>query len=36
MELEIIEPFLYLLSHPDSYRNYYRALQELGVKVLED
>jgi glutathione synthase/RimK-type ligase-like ATP-grasp enzyme len=31
MELEIIEPFLYLLTHPDSYGNYYRALQELAV-----
>ncbi len=29
MELEIIEPFLYLLTHPDSYGNYYRALVEL-------
>lgn len=29
MELEIIEPFLYLLTHPDSYGNYYRALREL-------
>jgi hypothetical protein len=31
MELEIIEPFLYLLTHPDSYGSYYRALQELAV-----
>jgi glutathione synthase/RimK-type ligase-like ATP-grasp enzyme len=29
MELEIIEPFLYLLTHPDSYGNYYRALVEM-------
>jgi hypothetical protein len=29
MELEIIEPFLYLLTHPGSYGNYYRALREL-------
>jgi glutathione synthase/RimK-type ligase-like ATP-grasp enzyme len=29
MELEIIEPFLYLLTHPEGYGNYYRALREL-------
>ncbi len=29
MELEIIEPFLYLLTHPEGYGNYYRALVEM-------
>jgi glutathione synthase/RimK-type ligase-like ATP-grasp enzyme len=29
MELEIIEPFLYLSAHPESYYNYYQALKEL-------
>jgi glutathione synthase/RimK-type ligase-like ATP-grasp enzyme len=29
MELEIIEPFLYLSAHPGSYHNYYQALKEL-------
>jgi glutathione synthase/RimK-type ligase-like ATP-grasp enzyme len=29
MELELIEPFLFLDTHPHSYENYYQALQEL-------
>jgi glutathione synthase/RimK-type ligase-like ATP-grasp enzyme len=29
MELELIEPFLFLFTHPQSYENYYQALQEL-------
>ncbi|QHT71601.1 hypothetical protein GXP67_35510 [Rhodocytophaga rosea] len=29
MELELIEPFLFLFTHSQSYENYYRALQEL-------
>lgn len=29
MELELIEPFLFLFTHPDSYKNYYQALRHL-------
>jgi glutathione synthase/RimK-type ligase-like ATP-grasp enzyme len=29
MELELIEPFLFLFTHPDSYENYYQALRQL-------
>jgi hypothetical protein len=29
MELELIEPFLFLFTHPDSYENYYQALKKL-------
>ena len=31
MELELIEPFLFLFTNPDSYANYYQALQELMI-----
>jgi glutathione synthase/RimK-type ligase-like ATP-grasp enzyme len=29
MELELIEPFLFLFTHPDSYKNYYQALRRM-------
>jgi glutathione synthase/RimK-type ligase-like ATP-grasp enzyme len=29
MELELIEPFLFLFTHPGSYENYYQALKKL-------
>lgn len=29
MELELIEPFLFLFTHPESYKNYYTALKEI-------
>jgi glutathione synthase/RimK-type ligase-like ATP-grasp enzyme len=29
MELELIEPFLFLFTNPDSYQNYYEALSSL-------
>lgn len=29
MELELIEPFLFLFTNPDSYQNYYNALMEM-------
>lgn len=29
MELELIEPFLFLFTNPDSYQNYYEALTEM-------
>ena len=32
MELELIEPFLFMFTNPDSYENYYRALKELMAK----
>lgn len=28
MELELIEPFLFLFTHPQAYENYYKALKE--------
>lgn len=30
MELELIEPFLFLFTHPDSYENYFNALVEMS------
>ncbi|WP_017729765.1 ATP-grasp domain-containing protein [Nafulsella turpanensis] len=35
MELELIEPFLYLAGSPGSYENYYQALQTLTRRVSE-
>jgi glutathione synthase/RimK-type ligase-like ATP-grasp enzyme len=32
MELELIEPFLFMFTNTDSYENYYQALKELMVK----
>jgi glutathione synthase/RimK-type ligase-like ATP-grasp enzyme len=29
MELELIEPFLFLFTHPGSYENYFQALKKL-------
>lgn len=29
MELELIEPYLYLYGHPESYENYYQALKGM-------
>lgn len=31
MELELIEPFLFLFTHPESYNNYYNALTEMSA-----
>lgn len=31
MELELIEPFLFLFTEPGSYENYYKALKEMLV-----
>ncbi|WP_246850370.1 ATP-grasp domain-containing protein [Rufibacter roseolus] len=33
MELELIEPFLYLHTHPDSLENYYHALVQMMEEV---
>lgn len=33
MELELIEPYLYLESFPGAYENYYRALMHLSVPL---
>jgi glutathione synthase/RimK-type ligase-like ATP-grasp enzyme len=29
MELELIEPFLFLFTHPEAYQNYYKALKTM-------
>jgi hypothetical protein len=29
MELELIEPYLFLDTHPDAFLNYYNALMQL-------
>jgi glutathione synthase/RimK-type ligase-like ATP-grasp enzyme len=35
MELELIEPFLFMFTNPDSYQHYYEALLQLTAKTPE-
>jgi len=35
MELELIEPFLFMFTNPGSYENYYQALEEMMMETPE-
>ncbi|WP_266368940.1 ATP-grasp domain-containing protein [Tellurirhabdus rosea] len=34
MELELIEPFLFLFTHPESFENYFRALDRMVLSTV--